>query len=578
MVRIPPFSRVFEVLCQGVGLVTAVADGFSGLKSYEGKQKLFLRESNGVKQGLQPDLLMYLVHDDKALTAALGRNLEQYEHVFSVLRWCPIITYQSYETGMARFLDTWVLPQLAVLLQRFNGKLSARTPLYHFEAILVRHESTDMRASSVKRYVKSLVPETVDAPDFIYALEKISDRSHKKISTIHAEVEGLRAEISSSKLTAAEQQELLETIRSAYTAATALSRFSAMYSAARMDSKATLIERFRHHYEAIGDGPEPGHLLVSHIKLFDDFIASGLPYVGANFHFKRIFTMFSQQVGAISVEGFEPLYQLLLATEAEPRDSVAIELAFSVLEQHPDYRLFEAFALQLRALMALEAGSTGQALELFRKLLPYSEKQQLGHVGFYAASYAIALEVMQETPLPYGCQNPLINYRIESELQVNELHVALPTVFTLGGPLPDWPAPLRAVFSSIKEFNVDMSELPRISLENYCNPLKKLNGFMGEFFRLLAPGGDEARFRKLICKVIKGKDRGRSVMSIHTVTPYEALRDENLYAQMLFGDIGLYFLLNPHLRSYYKLPDIQKKFILKALSPSLYQRDSQKAD
>lgn len=578
MVRIPPFSRVFEVLCQGVGLVTAVADGFSGLKSYEGKQKLFLRESNGVKQGLQPDLLMYLVHDDKALTAALGRYLEQYEHVFSVLRWYPIITYQSYEAGIARFLDTWVLPQLAVLLQRLNGKLSARTPLYHFEAILARYEATDMRASSVKHYVKSLVPKTVDAPDFIYALEKISDRSHKKISTINAEVEGLRAEISSSKLTAAEQQELLETIRCAYTAATALSRFSAMYSAARMDSKATLVERFRHHYAAVGEGPELGHLLASHLKLFDEFIASGLPYVSENIHFKYIFAKFSQQIDSISVEGFEPLYQLLLATEAEPRDCLAIERAFSVLEQHPDYRLFEAFALQLRALMALEAGSTGEALELYRKLLPYSKKQQLGYVGFYAASHAIALEVMQEIPLPYGYQNPLINYRIESELQVNELHVALPTVFTLWGALPDWPAPLRAVFSSIREFNVNMSELPRISLENYCNPLKRLNGFMGEFFQLLAPGGDEARFRKLICKVIKGKDRGRSVMSIHTVTPYEALRDECLYAQTLFGDIELYFLLNPHLRSYYELPDTQKKFILKALSPNHYQRDSQKAD
>ena len=72
--------------------------------------------------------------------------------------------------------------------------------------------------------------------------------------------------------------------------------------------------------------------------------------------------------------------------------------------------------------------------------------------------------------------------------------------------------------------------------------------------------------------------RVRSVMSIHTVTPYEALRDESLYAQTLFGDIELYFLLNPHLRSYYELPDTQKKFILKALSPNLYQRDSQKAD
>ncbi|ROL92888.1 hypothetical protein SAMN03159362_3895 [Pseudomonas sp. NFIX51] len=574
MVRIPPFSRVFEVLCQGAGLVTAVADGFSGLRSYESKQKLFFRESNGVKQGLLQDLLRYLTDEDKALADALESYLGQYEHVFSILRSRPIITYQSHEVGIAQFLDSWALPQLAVLVHRLKGKFSARTTLHHFEALLVSHETTDMQASSVKSYVKSLVPKTVEPPDFFYALDKVSDRSHKKISTINTELEGLRVEISSSKLTATKQQELLDTIRCAYMAATALSRFSAMYSAARMGSKATLIECFRHHYDAVCGRREPDRLLAAHIRLFDGFIASRLPDASENPHLEHIFTNFSQQIAARSVGEFEPLEQLVLATEEEPRDPAAIKQAFSVLEQHPDYQLFEPFALQLRALMALEAGETAQSLELYRKVLSYSEKQQLGHVVFYAASYAIALEVMQEKPLPHGYQNPLINYRIESELQVNELRVALPTVFTQWRPQPDWPAPVRAVFFSIREFNIDMFEL-RIPLERLCNPLKKLNGFMGVFFQLLAPKSDEAQFRKLICKAIKGKDRGRSVLSMHTATPYEVLRDEILYAQTLFGGLKLYFRLNPHLRSYHELSDAQKKVILKALSPDRYRHDSQ---
>ncbi|MCP1481838.1 hypothetical protein J2Y88_004149 [Pseudomonas chlororaphis] len=575
MVRIPTFWRVFEVLCQGTGLVTATADGFSGLRSYEAKQKLYFRKIDKVEQGLLPDLLRYLVQDDKALARVLQHYLNQYEHVFSILRSRPVITDQNYETGIARFLDTWILPQLAVLLRRLSGKLSARTTLYHFEALLVSHEASDIRASAVKAYVKSLVPATIEAPDFFYALDKVSDKSHKKISTINAEIEGLRAEISSSKLAAPEQQELLDTVRCAYTAATALSRFSEMYGSVRMDSKVTLVERFRHHYEAVCGRREPDRLATSHIGLFDGFIASGLPDASGNGHLELLFAIFFQQVGARSVEAFEPLYQLLLVTEEAFRDPVAIDQAFSKLEQHPDYRLFEAFGWQARAALALEEGETAQSLVFYRNVLPFSKKQQLGHVGFYAASYAIALEVMQETPLPHGHQNPLISYRIESEQQVGELRMEFPTVFSPFNQQPEWPAPVQAVFSSIREFNTDMLELARIPREIYCNPLKKLNRFMGEFFSSLASGSDEARFGKLICKAIKGKDRGRSVLSIYTATPYEVLRDEHLYAQTLFGSRKLYFELNTHLRAYYQLPDVQKKLILQALSPSRYRHDSQ---
>ncbi|NBF00872.1 hypothetical protein GV819_01065 [Pseudomonas sp. Fl5BN2] len=576
MVRIPAYFEVFEVLCWGLGLVTATADGFSELRSYEAKQKLYFRKTNEVEQGLLPDLLRYLVEDDKALAATLQHCLGQYEHVFSIVRSRPVITYQNYDTGIARFLDAWVLPQLAVLLHRVHAKLSSRTTLYHFEALLVSHQASEMQAASLRGYVKSLVPAGVETPDFFYALDKVSDKSHKKLSTINAEIEGLSAEISSSKLTAAEQLALLDAVRCGYTAATALSRFSAMYEAARMDSKATLVERFRYHYEAVCGRRKPDRLATAHAGLFDGFIVSRSLDASENEHLEYLFALFSRQVAARSVEAFEPLYQLLLATEEEFRDPVAIEQAFSKLEQDPDYRLFEAFAWQARAALALEDGETARSLGFYRNVLPYSEKQQLGHVGFYAASYAIALEVMQEMPLPHGSQNPLISYRIESEPQVAELHVAFPTVFTPYNNQPEWPAPVQAVFSSIREFNRDMLELARISQEIYCNPLKKLNGFMGEFFNALASGSDEARFGKLICKAIKGKDRVRSVLSMHSATPYEVLRDEHLYAQTLFGSRKLYFQLNPHLHAYYRLPEARKRLILNALSPERYRGDSQR--
>ncbi|KTC27150.1 hypothetical protein AO265_12135 [Pseudomonas sp. ABAC61] len=577
MVRIPTYAQAFEALCHGAGLVTAAANGFSELRSYEGRQKLYYRKVNGVEQGLLPDLLGYLVQDDQALARALQHYLDQYEHVFSILRSRPILTYQDYPTGIARFLDTWVLPQLAVLLHRLGDKLSPRTTLHHFHALLVSHGAGDLKASSLKAYVKSLVPATVEAPDFFYALDKTSDKSHKKLSTINAEIESLRAEISSSKLTAAQQQELLDTIGGAYRAATALNRFSEMYSAAQVDSKSTLVERFRHHYEAVYGRRKQDRLLIAHLRLFDGVIASRLSSADQNPYFEYIFATFSQQVAARSIEEFEPLYQLMLATEEVPRVAVVIEQAFARLERHSDYPLFAAFGVQARAALALEEGETARALELYRSVLPYAEKQQLGHLGFYAASYAIALEVMQETPMAHGLQNPLISYRIESEPQIAELHGARPTVFTPFNDLPEWPAPVRAVFASIKEFNRDMLELARISREIYCNPLKKLDGFMGAFFQLLGEKGDEGQFGKLICKAIKSKDRARSVLSMHTATPYEVLRDEHLYAQTLFGGRKLYFQLNPHLHAYCRLPDAHKKLILQALGPDRYRQDSQQA-
>lgn len=577
MVRIPAYFEVFEVLCRGAGLLTAATDGFSELRSYEAKQKLYFRKNNEVEQGLLPDLLKYLVQDDKALAATLQHYLSQYEHVVSILKSRPIITYQDYETGIARFLDTWVLPQLAVLLHRIHTRLSPRTTLYHFHTLLVSHGANDMRASSLKGYVKGLVPAGVETTDFFYALDKVSDKSHKKLSTINAEIEGLSAEISSSKLTVAAQLELLGTLRCAYTAATALSRFSSMYESVQTDSKATLVERFRHHYEAVCGCGESDRLATSHIGLFDGFIVSRSLDASENDHLQQLFDVFSEQVAARSVEEFEPLHQLVLAIEEEPRDPVAIEQAFSKLEQHPDYQLFEAFAWQARAVLALESGEAARSLAFYRKVLPYSEKQQLGRVGFFAASYAIALEVMQEMPLPHGYQNPLISYRIESEQQVAELRVAFPTVFTPYSKPPEWPAPVQAVFSSIKAFNRDMLELARISREIYCNPLKKLNGLMGEFFNLLGAGSDEAGFGKLICKAIKSKDRGRSVLSMYSATPYEVLRDEHLYAQTLFGSRKLYFRLNPHLQAYYQLPEARKKLILKALNPDRYRDDLQRA-
>lgn len=576
MVRIPGFSIVFDVLCRGVGLATSVATNLSGLRSYEGKQELYYRRKEGKSFGLLPCLVTLLTNNDAALNDRLEMFFSQYEHIFSHLKSRPVITSKSYEFGVAHFLDVWVIPQLTVLLSRLSNELIARQPLYHLEKLLVSDRARGGHWSTLtKSYVKSHLPDGVKVPGFLNDLDKIEKRSHKKNQSIYLEVEALKQELISSGLSVEERERTIEIVHASYLAAVIFGRFWVMFDAYKLSPDTTLLERFQ-YFSARVASENTGDFIDAHIGLFEDFIAGSImDDISCRTDFAVICNAFDQRVEAVDIHLYLPLEELVSATEDNPNDRAAIEAAFAQFRCQPDFSMYEVFSVQTRATTTLLGGEPQQALAMYKQVLSFSSKQQLGHLALYAASYAIVLEVMETSPLPNGYLNQLVNFRIEAQPQQVEWVGVLPTVFSTLSASSTISTYTQAVFSSIREFNIDMAcESSRYDVI-YCNPLKKLDTLMGAFFQSLPDlNCNSTTLKKLIGKAIKGKDRGRSVLSFASVTPYLALRDECYYALQFFGGLPLYFKLNPNLHKYFQLPDGDKKHLLHVLSPDRFKFDS----
>jgi hypothetical protein len=128
----------------------------------------------------------------------------------------------------------------------------------------------------------------------------------------------------------------------------------------------------------------------------------------------------------------------------------------------------------------------------------------------------------------------------------------------------------RQVFEAVAEFNLRQPYMPQYPSRQLCNPLARLDGLLSKFFSEL----DQQRKRQSQPVTMVFGRRERSVLSIHTATPYQALRDIWSFMSFFFGSkLMFHEQLNTSIQRYMTLRTVMQHRILKALDPVEYRKD-----
>jgi hypothetical protein len=135
----------------------------------------------------------------------------------------------------------------------------------------------------------------------------------------------------------------------------------------------------------------------------------------------------------------------------------------------------------------------------------------------------------------------------------------------------------RQVFEAVAEFNLRQPYMPQYPSRQLCNPLARLDGLLSKFFSELdqqrkRQSQPQKAVRKSVTMVFGRRER--SVLSIHTATPYQALRDIWSFMSFFFGSkLMFHEQLNTSIQRYMTLRTVMQHRILKALDPVEYRKD-----
>ena len=566
----PDFAQVMQILGLGFGLASDRPKKLSEARSYAGKQDRY-------SEYLLPNLLAMLAPGDPAVAMAVKWRLTQIEYLLSQVRGAYLFTRVSPTKGLHAFLLVWAYPHLAALLNDFQSKVSGASPLHYLPDMLPRLGDVAFDPiKMIKRSVRTVLGDETPAPAFLAALDRLERDSNKKLSTVDKEVKDLNDEIRFYLPDEEERQRRLGAVRAVYIAGIAVKRFLDMVTG--IDTRplralgACLDDKF--DPKEAGD---PG-LVVRHKSLYRNMATPLYQFEDdESFIFESLQKGYRHLLKAVDPEQVRSGVSLIIQFESPPLSVPAAEANLKRFFEHPDSCLFKAFGLLFRGRLALYQGHLIASLTIFKQILSQAEKQQLGGIVHQAAGYVIALEVMTREKIQHGSLEQVILHRAQSQKQMWEINIPLPTPFSSFGGIHELPTGTRQVFEAIAEFNIGQTFMRSYSAHGLCNPLSRLDNLLSEFFAEL----DQQRkihlqpqkaVRKSVTLVF-GR-RHRSVLSIHTATPYQALRDIWSFMFFFFGnDLMFHEQLNVNIHRYMSLRPVIQYRILKALDPAEYRKD-----
>jgi hypothetical protein len=566
----PSFAQVMQVLALGFGLAGDRQKKLSEARSFGGKQDRY-------SQDLLPKLLAMLAAGDSALERDLKWRLGQMEYLLSRVRSSYLFTQIRPSKGLHVFLLVWVYPHLTALLNDFCVKVSEASPLYHLPDMLPRrNDSAYDPVKMLRRSVRAALGGDVDAPDFLRALDRLERDSSKKLSTIEDEVSALGDEIRFQFQDEEEGKRRLATVRAAYIAGIAVKRFLDM--ATDFDPLplralgACLDDEFDPK-----DNEHPG-VLALHEALYRSMAFSLQSLMNEDSCIlDELQEGYWELLKAEEPDVIPSGTNLVILFESPPLNVRAVEANLKNFFEHPQSALFEAVGLLFQGRLALYRGDLNASLVSFKLILEHAESQQLGEIAHQAAGCAIALEIMTREQVQHGSLEPLILYRAQSQKQMWEINIPLPTPFSSFGGICELPIGVRQVFEAVAEFNLDQAYMPQYPARQLCNPLARLDGLLSEFFyehdrQRKSQAQPQKAVRKSVTLVFGRRER--SVLSIYTATPYQALRDIWSLMSFFFGrELMFHEQLNVNIQRYISLRLVMQHRILKALDPVEYFKD-----
>lgn len=531
--RLPTFSAVIDGLAAGLGIALNKEDALAGLGSFSRRIDTFSGSSH--RSGLEDQLLDLLTGSNKALRSLVQTRLGDAETMLTDARAIPLVTEATEAEGLRHFIEIWAAPWIAHLLA--DARKHPDSVLDCARLLLEVHVAsiTDLPRSYLatwKAEVKRALPPGISAPEFRATLDRVDQRSRRKLSSITRDIANLRDEMQSSSSSPHKLDDAVGTVCRLYLAGIATMRLCAM--AAEIIPEDDLIAMVTGNLIAVSDRNSESQEEAQ----------------------ERCTSLYWDCLDPAFIRSNE--YQRLSALTSY-RDEVNFD------KLRADSRAIDPAGLWMPAIDYSEGvshlfhGRNDLAERCLQSVVASASSRQLGEIAAGAASILIALRLTELGPLKFEELNPLVRVRIDNMHQWNEL-----TLNCTPTPFSDWsPRPTPSFYDShlmmcVAFFN-SLPRTPKVS--TICNPLLRFDASLESMIMLSRKAG--ARMKEV--------ERKRPAIFGTSIKPYQVLRDHLYYRDALFELNPLPDL--PGMDAYAMLPLGDQLRLLRFVDPEQFQLD-----
>ncbi|GCD54567.1 hypothetical protein [Acetobacter pasteurianus] len=531
-VRLPVFSEVIDGLASGLGISRNKEDALAHHRSFDTRIKAYNGSDN--RTGLEKQLLELIAGSDEELRKCMITQLINIETEITNARAIPLITDALEVEGLRHFIQIWVIPWIAQLLNAAHQypKSILMTALklleIHIDCI---DDCTRNYVDTWKRTLRQAIPDGVNVPEFRSILTKIDKRSQRKHSSIEQDLANLRDEIQSSIASKEEIDTIVDEIGKLYLAGMATMRLCAMAADIIPEYK-LLTLLFDEIYTCILEmGDDQGEIRDNRIRMYWD-------YFDYDFTLSTKYKKISECVYCDSTEKFN---QLRIKLHKSKQKSLCLPAV--------DFR---------EGCWHLQHGRNDLAQKCFSNIIDVARNRQLGETASGAASFLIALRLIDSKTPKFQELTSLMRVRIDNMSQYDELKCAVtPTPFSqYSYPMKISSYDLHLIMC-VEFFN---NFLTQAGVSPVCNPLQSFDAALKNM--IIKSREPDASLKKL--------ERNKPAIVGTSIKPYQLLRESIHYrvALALFCSTDL---LN--LDAYDKLQSYDQLRLLRFIDPEQFQAD-----
>lgn len=517
-------------------------------KCDSGEQEGLSGSENKGSPGLRDELLSLLAGSDKKLNEFLLECLDRVESEISEGRSYPLVTMCSMEDGYYFFIKEWAIPWIVSII--YDSDEYPDSVLHLVKKIFMQENCNGLNYLRIwKNFIKSLIPEGARVPEFRGAVDKIEKNSLRKLKLIESDVESLTWEIRGSDVDESEANFAIKKIHAAYIAGMAVLRFQSMALKAcpGMDLIDQLVYFFRHYEEA-------------HRRIKFNYGTRQLPHPSVDerdlseHRFERIFINIGNRVIPDDICFLEN-------PERHRWRRKAFRKVFVRVFLNESYEIFRPYVKYAQGLWHLGHAELHLAEKYLTEFISVAGGRQLGETAKNAASILIALRLLKLPEPKFQELNPLIGIIIESMRQQETWDLPYwATPFSGSARLPEILINDSYVLQSVFYFN----SLPSAAgCKLLCNPMSDLCVKIDKYILASKKEGAKLLIREKNTVAILGT----------SIKPYDAICYIYFYVSKLFGeghpDLDL-------LDDYCRLPDVEKRRVLRYIDEERYLKDCAK--
>lgn len=514
--RMPTFSEVIDGLACGLGVEPNKTKGLASKSIFNSRVDTY---SGSMKEpSLKASLLEQLVGQNERTRKVIENQLDCIETEMTNVRSHALITDASEAEGLLCFIETWAVEWLAQALvdaREFPGSiLDTARQLIEMYADCYQADIPTEFIGLWKAQIRNAIPKGAQSSEFRAHINKLNNKSQRKLVTIEEDISNLRHELRDGNLSTIEVEATIRNIRNLYLAGMDIMRFCSMAakSIARISleneknemlesvSEQRLLELLSDAIDSLTTQPEQSRAAQEEQRLYECW--QQLDFMHASAAFKDI-TLLN-----VTPERFSPTRLREIWLEKDP---------YGFMTPAIDW---------IEGSWNFYHGRHDVAKKCWQKVIDRSHFQQLGETAAFAASALIALYLSENETLKFQELNPLANVAFNNTPQICELNIAaIPTPFS--SFTRHIAPPNRTIYDtclivSVFLFNtfIDGLELPE-----KCNPISRFDQQVESMI---------IKSRKFGARLPKNQ---QSMPAIHgmSVKPYQLLKHHHYYRDQLFG-------------------------------------------